>query len=171
MLGDLPAGAEPVRHGATRIGLTSGGSMGFPGMLSYGAAMACPPDFRAALGARARRRYVELPRHLIRGVKLTYLTFAPEDGRRLSYQRRGSGPLVVCIPGGPGMDPEAYFAELELPGHQLLVFAPRVPASRARPRPGAGSSFVATSSPIAGTASDARSRPSPTPGDVTASAP
>jgi pimeloyl-ACP methyl ester carboxylesterase len=56
---------------------------------------------------------------------LTYPTFQPEDGRRLSYQRRGSGPLVVCIPGGPGMDPEAYFAELELPGHQLLVFAPR----------------------------------------------
>lgn len=56
---------------------------------------------------------------------MTYLTFAPEDGRRLSYQRRGSGPLVVCIPGGPGMDPEAYFAELELPGYQLLVFAPR----------------------------------------------
>jgi pimeloyl-ACP methyl ester carboxylesterase len=56
---------------------------------------------------------------------LTYLTFAAEDGRRLSYQRRGSGPLVVCIPGGPGMDPEAYFAELELPGHELLVFAPR----------------------------------------------
>jgi pimeloyl-ACP methyl ester carboxylesterase len=56
---------------------------------------------------------------------LTYLTFTPEEGRRLSYQRRGSGPLVICIPGGPGMDPEAYFAELELPGHELLVFAPR----------------------------------------------
>ena len=56
---------------------------------------------------------------------MTYLTFSPEYGRRLSYQRRGSGPLVVCIPGGPGMDPEAYFADLELPGYQLLVFAPR----------------------------------------------
>jgi len=56
---------------------------------------------------------------------LTYLTFQPEGGRRLSYQRRGTGSLVVCVPGGPGMDPEAYFAELELPGHELLVFAPR----------------------------------------------
>ncbi len=56
---------------------------------------------------------------------MTYLAFEAEDGRRLSYQRRGSGPPVVCIPGGPGMDPEAYFAELELPGHQLLLFAPR----------------------------------------------
>jgi|HubBroStandDraft_5_1064220.scaffolds.fasta_scaffold512849_2 hypothetical protein len=54
-----------------------------------------------------------------------YVTFEPEGGRRLSYQLRGSGPLVVCIPGGPGMDPEAYFAGLELPGRQLLVFAPR----------------------------------------------
>jgi pimeloyl-ACP methyl ester carboxylesterase len=61
----------------------------------------------------------------MRGVALTYLTFELEDGRALSYQRRGSGPLVVCIPGGPGMDPDAYFAGLELPGHQLLVFAPR----------------------------------------------
>jgi pimeloyl-ACP methyl ester carboxylesterase len=69
---------------------------------------------------------------------LTYLTFAPEDGRRLSYQRRGSGPLVVCIPGGPGMDPEAYFAELELPGHQLLVFAPRGTGESSAPSTGGG---------------------------------
>jgi pimeloyl-ACP methyl ester carboxylesterase len=67
---------------------------------------------------------------------LTYLTFACEDGRTLSYQRHGSGPLVVCIPGGPGMDPEAYFAELSLPRHELLVFAPR----------GTGESSAATTS-------------------------
>jgi pimeloyl-ACP methyl ester carboxylesterase len=46
-------------------------------------------------------------------------------GRVLSYSRRGSGPLLVCVPGGPGMDPEAYFAALDLPGFELLVFAPR----------------------------------------------
>jgi pimeloyl-ACP methyl ester carboxylesterase len=54
---------------------------------------------------------------------LTYLTFATEDGRRLSYQRRGSGPLVVCIPGGPGMDPEAYFAETFADGADRLAAA------------------------------------------------
>jgi len=52
-------------------------------------------------------------------------TFDAGDGRTLSYSRRGEGPLVVCIPGGPGMDPEAYFAAMELPGFELLVFAPR----------------------------------------------
>jgi hypothetical protein len=67
---------------------------------------------------------------------LTYLTFEPEDGRTLSYQRRGSGPLVVCIPGGPGMDPDAYFAGLELPSPRRLPTAPiawrrpRMPATR-----------------------------------------
>lgn len=54
-----------------------------------------------------------------------YTTFEAGEGRTLSYFRTGAGPLVVCVPGGPGMDPEAYFATLELPGHELLVFAPR----------------------------------------------
>ncbi len=52
-------------------------------------------------------------------------TFDADDGRILSYLRRGSGPLVVCVPGGPGMDPEAYFAAMDLPGYELLIFAPR----------------------------------------------
>jgi proline iminopeptidase len=52
-------------------------------------------------------------------------TFETSDGRTLSYVRRGSGPLVVCIPGGPGMDPEAYFAAMDLAGRELLIFAPR----------------------------------------------
>jgi tRNA threonylcarbamoyl adenosine modification protein (Sua5/YciO/YrdC/YwlC family) len=29
-------------------------------------------------------------------------TFTTRDGRTLSYERRGSGPLLVCHPGGPG---------------------------------------------------------------------
>jgi pimeloyl-ACP methyl ester carboxylesterase len=33
--------------------------------------------------------------------------------------------LVVCLPGGPGFDPEAYCAPLVLPGRELLIFAPR----------------------------------------------
>lgn len=52
-------------------------------------------------------------------------TFEAGTGRTLSYLRRGEGPLVVCVPGGPGMDPQAYFAPLELPGFELLIFAPR----------------------------------------------
>ena len=56
---------------------------------------------------------------------LVQTTFDAGDGRILSYLRRGSGPLVVCLPGGPGMDPEAYFAAMELPGYELLIFAPR----------------------------------------------
>lgn len=52
-------------------------------------------------------------------------TFDVGDGRVLSYSRRGNGPLVVCVPGGPGMDPEAYFAGMDLPGLELLVLAPR----------------------------------------------
>jgi pimeloyl-ACP methyl ester carboxylesterase len=40
---------------------------------------------------------------------------------------------VVCVPGGPGLDPEAYFAAFELPGHELLVFAPRGTGRSNRP--------------------------------------
>lgn len=52
-------------------------------------------------------------------------TFEIGDRRTLSYLRRGAGPLVVCVPGGPGLDPEAYFDGLELPAHEVLIHAPR----------------------------------------------
>jgi pimeloyl-ACP methyl ester carboxylesterase len=61
-------------------------------------------------------------------------TFGAGD-RTLSYTCRGSGPLVVCVPGGPGMDPEAYFASMDLPGHELLIFAPRGTGESSRPDP------------------------------------
>ena len=51
--------------------------------------------------------------------------FETDAGETLSYIRRGSGPLVVCVPGGPGMDPEAYFSAMNLAGFELLIFAPR----------------------------------------------
>jgi proline iminopeptidase len=54
-----------------------------------------------------------------------WTTFETTSGQTLSYMRRGEGPLVVCFPGGPGLDPLAYYATLELPGHELLIFAPR----------------------------------------------
>jgi proline iminopeptidase len=51
--------------------------------------------------------------------------FDAGQDRTLSYGRRGAGSLVVCVPGGPGMDPAAYFAAIDIPGHELLIFAPR----------------------------------------------
>jgi pimeloyl-ACP methyl ester carboxylesterase len=62
-------------------------------------------------------------------------TFDAGDGRTLSYTRRGTGPLVVCIPGGPGMDPEAYFSDMDLPGYETLIFAPRGTGASSRPGP------------------------------------
>jgi pimeloyl-ACP methyl ester carboxylesterase len=53
------------------------------------------------------------------------VVFDAGSGRTLSYTRRGSGPLIVCVPGGPGMDPTAYFSAIDIPGHELLIFAPR----------------------------------------------
>jgi pimeloyl-ACP methyl ester carboxylesterase len=58
-------------------------------------------------------------------LRLVFTTFDAGNNRTLSYQRRGSGPLVICLPGGPGMDPEAYFAAMDLPAYELLIFAPR----------------------------------------------
>src|SRR5919197_886983 len=60
-------------------------------------------------------------------------SFDAGAGRTLSYVRRGTGPLVVCVPGGPGMDPEAYFSAMDLPGFELLVFAPRGTGASSRP--------------------------------------
>ena len=38
-------------------------------------------------------------------------SFTTADGRRLSYERDGEGPLLVCHPGGPGFS-SRYFGEL-----------------------------------------------------------
>jgi proline iminopeptidase len=65
-------------------------------------------------------------------------TFDAGNGRTLSYLRRGVGPLVVCVPGGPGMDPDAYFAAMNLPGYELLIFAPRGTGSSTSPPTGEG---------------------------------
>ncbi len=51
--------------------------------------------------------------------------FKAADGRRLSYYRDGDGVLVVMLPGGPGLDPLAYFAGAEVPGVARLVLCPR----------------------------------------------
>jgi pimeloyl-ACP methyl ester carboxylesterase len=56
------------------------------------------------------------------------------DGRRLAYHRLGSGPTLVCHPGGPGL-PGAELADLGgLDGSlELLILAPRGTDSSTRP--------------------------------------
>lgn len=52
-------------------------------------------------------------------------TFATNSGQALSYRLEDAGPLVVMLPGGPGLDPPAFFAHSDLPGFQRLLFCPR----------------------------------------------
>jgi len=39
------------------------------------------------------------------------LKFITKEGRRLTYQKMGTGPVLVCHPGGPGFS-SSYFADL-----------------------------------------------------------
>jgi proline-specific peptidase len=52
--------------------------------------------------------------------------FTTPDGRTLSYERRGSGPLLVCHPGGPGGSAAEFrdFAGLD-DTFELVLFSPR----------------------------------------------
>jgi proline-specific peptidase len=62
-------------------------------------------------------------------------SFVTDDGRTLTYERRGSGPLLVCHPGGPGFS-SAYFANTlgGLDDHfTLVLFNPRGTAGSAKP--------------------------------------
>lgn len=52
-------------------------------------------------------------------------SFQTEDARVLSYEAFGQGRVVVLLPGGPGLDPAAFYAGVDLPGHRLIVFYPR----------------------------------------------
>ena len=52
-------------------------------------------------------------------------TFRTADSRVLSYETHGEGHPVVLLPGGPGLDPGAFYAGADLPGHRLIVFCPR----------------------------------------------
>jgi len=66
----------------------------------------------------------------------THRLFGAGDGRTLSYRvsppfrggpRAGAGPcpVLVMLPGGPGLDPAAYFAHAHLPGRRQVFLAPR----------------------------------------------
>ena len=61
-------------------------------------------------------------------------TFATDDGRTLSYDRRGGGPLLVCHPGGPGYS-NAYLADLGGLGANftLILLNPRGTAASMPP--------------------------------------
>ena len=56
------------------------------------------------------------------------------DGRRLSYRRLGSGPVLVCHPGGPGFS-SRYFGDLAGLGdrHTLVLLDPRGTEGSDRP--------------------------------------
>jgi pimeloyl-ACP methyl ester carboxylesterase len=56
------------------------------------------------------------------------------DGRRLSYRRLGSGPILVCHPGGPGFS-SRYFGDLAGLGGQftLVLLNPRGTEGSDRP--------------------------------------
>jgi len=53
-------------------------------------------------------------------------SFETSDGRSLSYRREGSGPLLVCHPGGPGFS-SRYFADFAGLGadSELVMLDPR----------------------------------------------
>lgn len=61
-------------------------------------------------------------------------SFQTKDGRRLTYRREGSGPLLVCIPGGPGFS-SAYLADLGGLGstRTLIMLDPRGTAASDAP--------------------------------------
>ena len=53
-------------------------------------------------------------------------TFTTPDGLTLAYERRGSGPLLVCHPGGPGGSAAEFrdFAGLD-DTFELVLLCPR----------------------------------------------
>jgi proline iminopeptidase len=53
-------------------------------------------------------------------------SFETPDGRKLSYERRGSGPLLVCHPGGPGGSATEFLDFAGLEGtFDLVLVSPR----------------------------------------------
>jgi proline iminopeptidase len=61
-------------------------------------------------------------------------SFETADGRALAYRRRGSGPLLVCHPGGPGFS-SRYFGDLAGLGSTftLVLLNPRGSEGSDRP--------------------------------------
>ena len=62
-------------------------------------------------------------------------SFRTHDGRRLTFRREGSGPLLVCHPGGPGFS-SRYLADLGGLGstRTLVMLDPRGTADSDAPQ-------------------------------------
>jgi pimeloyl-ACP methyl ester carboxylesterase len=60
--------------------------------------------------------------------------FNTKDGRGLSYRRMGTGPMLVCHPGGPGFSP-VYLGDLAglWDRHTLVILNPRGVGASDRP--------------------------------------
>jgi pimeloyl-ACP methyl ester carboxylesterase len=60
--------------------------------------------------------------------------FTTSDGRKLSYRKLGSGPVLVCHPGGPGFS-SSYFADLAglFERFTLIMLNPRGTGGSDRP--------------------------------------
>lgn len=63
--------------------------------------------------------------------------FTSYDGARLAYLRAGSGPPLVCVPGGPGRSP-CYLGDLGGLGRSRELILPdiRGTGQRGARRPG-----------------------------------
>lgn len=51
--------------------------------------------------------------------------FRTTDARTLAYTVSGEGATVVMLPGGPGIDPAAFYAGTQLPGFRQVILFPR----------------------------------------------
>jgi len=62
-------------------------------------------------------------------------TLLTDDDRVLAFERRGSGPMLVCHPGGPGFSGAGYFANLADLHEQLtlVILDPRGTGASSRP--------------------------------------
>src|ERR1700730_15485927 len=63
------------------------------------------------------------------------MKFTTADGRKLTYRKLGSGPMLVCHPGGPGFS-SSYFADLASLWERftLVMLNPRGTGASDRPK-------------------------------------
>src|SRR6267378_4303076 len=81
-------------------------------------------DISSPLGGEVARR----------GRREYEVKFTASDGRKLTYRRMGTGPVLVCHPGGPGFS-SSYFADLAGLWEQftLVMLNPRGTGGSDRP--------------------------------------
>lgn len=76
-------------------------------------------------------------------------SFAAADGTRIAYETRGRGPLLVCVPGGPGRAPD-YLEDLGglAATRTLLLLHPRGVGRSGRPADPAALAFPAVAADL-----------------------